>query len=86
MDENEPKVHHIAEQRCKEFGCKYMGCLRSGKQQSDCMSLFRAFQMCKQVEVDSIRQHLRETGQLPGDVYTWKKPGNRKCLNPELIN
>jgi hypothetical protein len=60
---DEAKFHHVAEQRCKKDGCKYMSCLRS-KPQTECMPLFRSFEQCKAREMQEIRQLWEEHGIL----------------------
>ncbi|CDW72123.1 UNKNOWN [Stylonychia lemnae] len=58
---DEVLLHHVAEQKCKKFGCRYVNCLKT-KQQSECMPLFRALQMCKADEMKRIEEIYKKTG------------------------
>jgi hypothetical protein len=69
---DETKWHHVAEQRCKRDGCKYMTCLRT-KPQSECMPLRRAFEQCKTHEMEQIKLNYEQIG-VQANIDQIRKP------------
>ena len=76
---DETQWHHVAEQRCKKMGCKYMSCLRSGKEQSECILLRRTFEQCKTDEMRKIKAVYLETGRQ-ADITEIRRPDKLRDL------